>query len=534
MQRPQENVPDSELWSISSSPHSSKRTAPRFFMKNQLSKSIFTSEKDFKTIPSIDSFATSPPVQENPVFQRPKLPKSDSTEKLSREARTADANIGQWRTSDPRDSHQVGSTSWSGRGSKRPLEGNIVSSPPRKKLRPSFRSALDTEPFSSGFHTNNTTPISPLFFSNRNRRRPGHLLNFGDVEATDIMLKTTAREEAGVTTLKIARGNISSPDGRASAEPRSIPRSPQPNIATDNAGLKLLEDVGICELLEQDERPTFLFDLANSANLQPGPLNIIFANQALRANEGLYSMVIGNAQNVDSPLSTFPEFKTWAISFVKNNEAMVVSLPSFLFGGVRWECKTLRKRLRLISGISSPTISNLVSQSSYDVASNASLPNSSAITQKITQATTSSGEIESEPRDYFGDIAVLPPPNAAVERPIEARKISMGNTLAEQRPVLQKSLSEIIQTLGTSPSLASECVIAAGSAGFRDMTLTGAVSDNFFDWTRLPLTASLPRHIQVARSIEWEKTSLGPIENWGFSLRAMCNLVMGSPHPAGW
>jgi PAS domain-containing protein len=53
-----------------------------------------------------------------------------------------------------------------------------------------------------------------------------------------------------------------------------------------------------------------------------------------------------------------------------------------------------------------------------------------------------------------------------------------------------------------------------------------------FDWTRLPMSAALPRHIQFARSIDWAATPLGPIEEWGFDLRAMCNLIMGSPHPA--
>lgn len=53
-----------------------------------------------------------------------------------------------------------------------------------------------------------------------------------------------------------------------------------------------------------------------------------------------------------------------------------------------------------------------------------------------------------------------------------------------------------------------------------------------FDWTRLPMSAALPRHIQFCKSIDWASTSLGPMEDWAFDLRAMCNLIMGSPHPA--
>ncbi|KAJ4365499.1 hypothetical protein N0V95_000434 [Ascochyta clinopodiicola] len=54
----------------------------------------------------------------------------------------------------------------------------------------------------------------------------------------------------------------------------------------------------------------------------------------------------------------------------------------------------------------------------------------------------------------------------------------------------------------------------------------------FFDWTRLSLSPSLPRHIQFARAIDWASTPLGPIEYWSNDLRAMCNLIMASPHPA--
>ena len=46
------------------------------------------------------------------------------------------------------------------------------------------------------------------------------------------------------------------------------------------------------------------------------------------------------------------------------------------------------------------------------------------------------------------------------------------------------------------------------------------------------MSAALPRHIQFARSINWAATPLGPIDTWSFDLRAMCNLIMASPHPA--
>jgi hypothetical protein len=60
---------------------------------------------------------------------------------------------------------------------------------------------------------------------------------------------------------------------------------------------------------------------------------------------------------------------------------------------------------------------------------------------------------------------------------------------------------------------------------------TKSVNLSSFGWTRLPMSPALPRHIQFARSIDWGATSLGPTENWGYDLRAMANLLMGSSHP---
>lgn len=117
--------------------------------------------------------------------------------------------------------------------------------------------------------------------------------------------------------------------------------------------------------------------------------------------------------------------------------------------------------------------------------------------------------------------------------PVKAVTKSTPATMTEKRPIVDKSISEIVNTIGTAPSLASECVVALQSSGFRDTTLTGVVLDNFFDWTRLPLTSALPKHVLFARSVDWSQTSLGPIENWDFSLRSISNLVFGSPHPAG-
>lgn len=77
--------------------------------------------------------------------------------------------------------------------------------------------------------------------------------------------------------------------------------------------MQLLGNVGVVELLEQDERPTFIIDVGDSTNFKPGgPLQIVFANASLRAYPAILDMVIGKA-DLDSPSiavhNNFPEFK---------------------------------------------------------------------------------------------------------------------------------------------------------------------------------------------------------------------------------
>jgi hypothetical protein len=268
--------------------------------------------------------------------------------------------------------------------------------------------------------------------------------------------------------------------------------------------MQILGSVGIIELLEQDERPTFIIDVANPANFNPGgPLQIIFANASLRGYESILELVTGK-EVLDSPgiVNDFPEFKTWALSFVRNNESLDICLPSFAYGGLSWSCSTLRKRLRLISG-SGMTIATGAGSSS----SNGAQSTSSERTRGPTLVSVARSPLaqSSEAGDYFGD-AVPKPEN---------------NTQLLPSPM---TIDDLVPP--------KHAMLPTQDAVSSDILMTRYPEDSSFDWTRLPMSAALPKHIQFARSIDWASTALGPIETWNFDLRAMCNLVMGSPHPA--
>ena len=375
------------------------------------------------------------------------------------------------------------------------------------------------------------------------------------------MLNSTSMEDrGGVRTVKMARGSINpgnSPPqatgiltGSFSSLRSSLPISngPTPDELEPASNLQALNQVGIVELLERDERPTFILDLSNQLNYQPGLLQIMFANSALKAYTGLLDTITGKFME-DTPslatTTTFPEFKAWTISFVKNDESLDVCLPAFLYGGAIWTCSTLRKRFRFISG--SQTQAPSIINSNPPSVGTSGLPTFGK--GHVGNYFNPETEIEStqeEPSDYFGNAQVpvaldtVTPVNqslrSAIKTPDQLGKIWKGvhtplsNGFDPTPQPESSSGSDRTPPLGINPE---ENNVSPGTVSRADASQIPATMDQgFFDWTRLPVSSALPRHIQFTRSVDWASTSLGPIEKWPPDLRGMCNLVMASPHPA--
>jgi hypothetical protein len=224
---------------------------------------------------------------------------------------------------------------------------------------------------------------------------------------------------------------------------------------------------------------------------------------------------ITSKADLDAPgvavTNTFPAFKAWALSFVKNNESLNVSLPSFLFEGVYWTSSTLQKRLRVISC----TCSNILT-AARPTSSNGGPSNLSPF-----------GDVRGQPssnneRGYF---------TGAVSEASNHIAVSRKGSWAEPSQQQVRSSPDVEDSNRTSFPRES-ILISQPDGNTIDSVITGYPGSSSFDWTRIPMSAALPRHIQFARSVDWASTPLGPIENWTFDLRAICNLVMGSPHPA--
>jgi len=417
----------------------------------------------------------------------------------------------------------------------------------RRKVLSRSRYALRHADFtkSAQFRHDNQPP-SPLFFSSRSTR-PQLPARFSSSEAAARMLSKT-HEDSGIKTVTLARGTFSglSPPGpptgpgARSSERSSLARTASPDSRDKSDPLRLLGSVSIAELLEQDGRPTFIVDMGDFANYTPetSPLQILFANSALRSNPSTWELVAGKP--ADSPLENSTshatqQFRGWLLSTTIPGENSDVNPPPVDHGGIVWSCYTLRRRLRVVSGlISAPAIVLPAVDAPNDFAI-PSTPSADLVWGNNGEKNSSSAQ-NNEPQDYFGSTVPMvsrgePTPPVSAPQPTPNSNLpKFGEDGSEAIPRPSKIGMPSIED---SSSFANECVLRAQTAGDVDSFRREVHSpheDNqdmgFFDWTRLALSPSLPRHIQFARSIDWASTPLGPIEYWSNDLRAMCNLIM--------
>lgn len=425
--------------------------------------------------------------------------------------------------------------------------GDPPASEPLHKRRRAYahaRHSLDLFPCASGIPNRcDGGPPSPLFFSSR-RTRPHLPARFSSSEAAARMLSKTRGEDGGIKTVTLARGTFSglSPPGTTSAtsgrssERSSIPRtsSPDPRDRTDP--LKLLGSVGVAELLEHDTRPTFIVDIGDYSNYASDSpaLQILFANNALRSNPSLWETVAGKPleQPTDQVSShATNQFRGWLLTAATHGDEWDATPTAVEHGGIIWSCYTIRKRLRIVSGATPLSAADGVP--STDASMEFAIPSISSVGHLSgrTLDTVSSSHQASEQQDYFGAPAIQEkepnPLNAMAHNHMSNTVVNTSRDISRPRSELKHLTLPSIE----DPTFTNECVLRAHSAGDVDSFHREPKSPQehdmgFFDWTRLSLTSSLPRHIQFARSIDWASTPLGPIEYWSNDLRAMCNLIM--------
>ncbi|KAK4658460.1 hypothetical protein QC762_102000 [Podospora pseudocomata] len=352
--------------------------------------------------------------------------------------------------------------------------------------------------------TANPNLLSPLFFSNSARgTRMNHPPGFADPEAAASMMGTQEGQE-GFTTLRLPKSVTTASPSRSSGTPGSWSSAEQSNPSRSPDGWPpsniagLLQGIGVVELLEQDERPTFMIDLNEPANFGPGQLRIIYVNAALKASTELLER-LQNETSVGGHTTEFSHFKSWALTLVPDRlslDGSTVSPPSW--AGMNWSASTLRRRFRVVRGNAHPLESKTPTP-----------PSSTNQQHPWAQSGPWTGRDVFAPRergDYFG-------PGAESQFRSYSEPRSRAGSIAD---TVVQSVDDM--ALVTPPPL---------------MSAPLPQLQTIFDWTRIPLDdPNLGPHHHFARSVDWGSTSLGPVETWPNDLRIMSNMIMGSPHPA--
>lgn len=350
-----------------------------------------------------------------------------------------------------------------------------------------------------------------------------------------------AEDTGGNRTTRLTRGLPTSP-GPVRASPRPTSRrgseatTPKDAQRLANASSTALESTGLLEFFQQDDRPIFVLDLEAVSKREDLP--IAFVNAALRQKSTLYDAVCGRSEDTSLllDLSTpFTDFRTWLLSDT-HAQGMISAFP---FCGVLWKSTTLWTRFKVVSSRSD----HVPEPRETGNGRRSSLQAHRLLSSPIASQKTSSDRTVDQP-GYF-----------------DIRPATRTSTTSHIMQGLVTGSTDELTSPNSLPAMSSGgAPTSNGDSGMQEMLITPAspVSEfkkhfmpkksnpetlqpmsmdyltdrGFFDWTRLPLTPSLPDHIHFARSFNWARTSLGPIEEWSADLRAMCNLIMASPHPA--
>ncbi|KAK2609179.1 hypothetical protein QQS21_002261 [Conoideocrella luteorostrata] len=256
------------------------------------------------------------------------------------------------------------------------------------------------------------------------------------------------------------------------------------------------------EILDADSRPTFVLDLdpdvesIGSRDTIFKTIHPVFCNEALRLHERLYESVLGiDAAGLPSgnPTQAFLEFLEWSESVTAHDVSKDVFPVAFLYNNVLWTGSTVRHRWRLVSGNQAWRKQDIDS-----------------LAPPITCQDTN--PMADEPLD-------------GPKQDVTANSGIIGS-VNTQSDISQPTLTSYI------PSMTGSNSDETGLSSYSSSILLTSPEMAVTDWTVPKPKGLLSPHLKYARSVEWAKTPLGPMDDWSPEFRQVANLCMSNPHPA--
>lgn len=118
--------------------------------------------------------------------------------------------------------------------------------------------------------------------------------------------------------------------------------------STSSRVLAPLDNIGMIELLEHDNKLTFIVDLNHIRQTTPDILRVVYSNSALRSHPDVGNLILGMG-TVEMMSVAYGGFKTWIENNLEHDDPSLTSSTSF--GGILWTGFTLRDRFRVVSGM---------------------------------------------------------------------------------------------------------------------------------------------------------------------------------------
>lgn len=331
------------------------------------------------------------------------------------------------------------------------------------------------------------------------------------------------------------------------AWPHASGRSPGSSAdpADMSLGSRLLWQIGVVELLDRDERPTFVLDLhESSTSSSTASSRVIFTNESLRAQPTLLDAVTASAPSTLHP--TEVDFRKWVIGRSEDRPTPR-SASHHDYGGFHWTRLDLRGRFRVISGAANACAEHCRLHASSPANGRYVGP------IKARKACQPDGELEhsQEKRRSTGPsvesgTSVIPlaqVPRSSVGLTADLADGEVSLPYHGQSDESGQSWHQVPSTTGPAqphePATRSDRMPADA-----DMSINGTTSNHVAltleyadglqppNLPRTPSPPALAPHVQLVRSVNWAATSLGPVERWPYDLRIMSNFVMTCPFPA--
>jgi hypothetical protein len=246
-------------------------------------------------------------------------------------------------------------------------------------------------------------------------------------------------------------------------------------------GTKKDDQVSLCaiqELLDLDDRPTFILDLDHT----PNPV-LIYHNGSLAR---LRNMELDVGKRVVEHLlgsraedTRFTSFLNWA-----SNE----NLPPTVYWDIRWSARTWREKWRIVTGV---------------IVSDEHRPSISPESSRLSRQSTDS----LQPRTIHRT-------NYPSYRPLDVQLEEFKMRHEEDKPSLP-----VLDAVGKSTTQ-------------QELGLSAHTAIGPFDLTAPHPKFALSPYVQLFLQFDWASTLLGPINTWPITLRRMANFMLVDPRPS--